>query len=554
MRTLWRQLFTPLANDDVLNELRRSYIQILAAITVVTGIIGIIVQMVTGPVIRPATVTTFIVVVISAALFLLVRRGLITLAGMVLVGLLIASTTITPPVVFTLMATLALVSAAVLVPLPVYVLTNILVFTKLSLEGLNSGVPLITEAGGPSQELVNSLLTVLTLIIVSFTTRYFLFAGHRAIETSRRNALLLRATADAGQVITALRDTEVLFRQSVELIQERLGYYHVQIFLIDEHRENAVLTASTGEAGRELLARRHRLAVGGNSVVGKAAGSAISVLAMDTNTSDVHRRNELLPNTRSELGIPIIEENIVIGVLDVQSTQRNAFRSEDIQALQTIANLLATAISNARLFEEQARAVKEQQRLFLESEANLRENRRLNQQLTKAGWAEYISQPRVALGVTLQDNRLRSETGWTEGLAQAAYSRRAVVQPQNGHAGTVAVPVLLRGEVIGAIEIEPGEGATQKEIVEMMEVVAERLAVSLENARLFEESQAATIQEQQLNEIVSRYQEVTNVDDLLRITVTELSETLGAQQAAIRLGVIRDEVVEALEDSGGTSQ
>lgn len=549
MRTLWRQLFTPLANDDVLNDLRRSYIQILAAVTVVTGVIGIIVQTITGPVFRPATIATLVVVVLSGGLFLLVRQGLITLAGLVLVGLLTMSALATPPVVFTLMATLALVSSAVLVPIPVYALVNILIFGKMTLDGLTSGVPLITETG-PSQELVNALLTVLTLIIVSFTTRYFLFAGHRAIEVSRRNALLLRATADAGQVITALRDTEVLFLQSVELIQERLGYYHVQIFLIDEHREYAVLTASTGEAGKELLARRHRLAVGSNSVVGKAAGNAISVLAMDTDTSEVHRRNELLPNTRSELGIPIIEENIVIGILDVQSTQRNAFRAEDIQALQTIANLLATAISNARLFEEQARAVKEQQRLFLESEANLRENRRLNQQLTKAGWAEYINQPRVALGVTLQANRLRPEAMWTEGLAQAAYSRRAVIQPQNGQAGTVAVPVLLRGEVIGAIEIEPGEGATQKEIVEMMEVVAERLAVSLENARLFEESQAATIQEQQLNEIVSRYQEVTNVDDLLRITVTELSETLGAQQAAIRLGIIREES----DDSGGTSQ
>src|SRR5690606_26051157 len=102
----------------------------------------------------------------------------------------------------------------------------------------------------------------------------------------------------------------------------------------------------------------------------------------------------------------------------------------------------------------------------------------------------------------------------------------------------VAVPVVLRGEVIGAIEVEPSEEIEAANTVEMMQAVAQRLAISLDNARLFEEAQAATAQEQRINQIVTRYQSANSVDDLLRITLTELSQTLGAQHGAIRLGNI----------------
>jgi GAF domain-containing protein len=104
----------------------------------------------------------------------------------------------------------------------------------------------------------------------------------------------------------------------------------------------------------------------------------------------------------------------------------------------------------------------------------------------------------------------------------------------------VAVPVLLRGEVIGAIEVEPGEDTDETVSVDMVRAIAQRLATSLENARLYEEAQAATAQEQRINRIVSRFQTAATVDDLLQITLTELSETLGARRGAIRLGVVPD--------------
>jgi GAF domain-containing protein len=214
------------------------------------------------------------------------------------------------------------------------------------------------------------------------------------------------------------------------------------------------------------------------------------------------------------------------------------FQAEDIQALQTTTSLLATAIRNARLFDAQNKTVQEKQRLFLDSEANLREIQRLNQQLTKAGWTEYLEQPNATSGVTLKDHEAKADAIWTETLIQASKSRRAVIEEANGKPAVVAVPVVLRGEVIGAIEVEPDGEIEAANTLDMMQAVAQRLAISLDNARLFEEAQAATAQEQRINQIVTRYQSANTVDDLLRITLTELSQTLGAQRGAIRLGKI----------------
>jgi GAF domain-containing protein len=110
--------------------------------------------------------------------------------------------------------------------------------------------------------------------------------------------------------------------------------------------------------------------------------------------------------------------------------------------------------------------------------------------------------------------------------------------------------VVLRGEVIGAIEVEPGDSAAQSDTVEMVQAIAQRLASSLDNARLYEEAQVATAQEQRINQIVTQYQAATTVDDLLRITLTELSEALGAQRGAIRLGMIP----ERAHPNGGSAQ
>jgi len=377
------------------------------------------------------------------------------------------------------------------------------------------------------------IVILLTTLIVASSTRYFTRQTETAIQTARSTNNLLQASADIGQVLSKLLKLSDILPKSIELIQDRFDFYHVQVFLVDETGKNARLAASTGAVGQKLFERQHSLSVGSQSVIGRTTASGQPVIARDTDP--YYYRNELLPNTRSELALPIFDGDKIIGALDVQSRRYESFGIEVVQALQVLANQLGTTIRNARLFEEQENTARETRRLFLESETNLREIQRLNQQLTREGWEEYLGARKLVSGITVSGDEVMPDAGWTDSLKEASLNRLPVLEARGGQQ-IIAVPMLLGSEVIGAIEIETDSNTPESEIAETVNAVAQRLALSLDKARLFEESQEATSREQRINEIVSRYQTLNNVDDLLRVTLEELSQSLGASRGVIRLG------------------
>ena len=398
---------------------------------------------------------------------------------------------------------------------------------------------------------VGSLITILAAIVV--TTRYYVDAVQQTISTSERSADLLRIAAEVGQITVGLTELDTLLPRAVNFIRDRLGYYHVQIFMLDDEGSVAWLRASTGERGEQLLARNHHLDVGSTSVIGRVTQTGEPVIARDTDRAGVYYSNELLPDTQAELALPIRDGERVIGALDVQSTRGDAFPPEDVRTLQILANLLAASIRNAQLFEEQSKNVQENQRLYIEAEANLREIQRLNQQLTRQSWDRYTTeQSGEQTGVELGDPTTGAKQGWTELLRQASQTRRPVSESENGRY-TVAVPIILRGEVIGAMEIEPGGSLEENDTVEIMRAVSERLAVSLDNARLFEEAQETSHYEQRINNIVGRYQSLNSVDELLQVTLEELGETLGAKHGAIRLSADTDDDEDISASNGAAS-
>jgi GAF domain-containing protein len=235
--------------------------------------------------------------------------------------------------------------------------------------------------------------------------------------------------------------------------------------------------------------------------------------------------------------VPIIEGDRIIGALDIHSTQNDAFAQNDVQTLRVVANQLATAIRNARLFEQQEQTIRENKRLFLESETNLREIERLNRQLTKQAWDDYLRGRGVVAGVTWSQKNFKPGAEWSDQMLQAAQRRRVMSQKDPAsNKRVISVPVELRGEVMGAIEIETDDGVLVSDTVDMLQAISQRLAISLDNARLFEETQEATAQEQRISEIVSGYQSAESIEDLLQITLQGLTEALGAEQGAIRLG------------------
>ncbi len=170
-------------------------------------------------------------------------------------------------------------------------------------------------------------------------------------DLQRRNMHLL-ASSEVSRAATQIHDVQELLTRCVDLIRTHFGFYYAAIFLIDQAGEWAVLRSATGEAGQELLRRGHKLGVGSQSMVGWVTANNTARIALDVGEEAIRFDNPLLPKTRSEMALPLRVRGEVIGALDVQSTSLNAFSSEDIQTIQMMADQVAIAIDNARLFSQ----------------------------------------------------------------------------------------------------------------------------------------------------------------------------------------------------------
>jgi GAF domain-containing protein/HAMP domain-containing protein len=331
----------------------------------------------------------------------------------------------------------------------------------------------------------------------------------------------ISATQDISRYAATQHNLQTLLDQVVQLIVERFpNIYHAQIFLIDSERLYAVLRASTGEPGKQLLARGHRLAVGSVSVIGQVIDQKQTIIARDTTTSQVHRRNEFLPDTHAELAIPLRVGDQIIGSLDVQSKFRNAFAADEVSILETMADQIAVAIENARLYQESVR--------------RLEDIERANREATMSTWREYIYGQR--------QRQLLSEAGTSTGEDLSDLRRRAIAlgqivagEPTSHNTIPVAVPIQLRGQTLGAVEWELPLDDMNDNKLQLAQELANRLAVSLENARLFEESQRATERERIVNSIAAKLTPQTEVSEILQTAVREVGQALRAPQVSIRL-------------------
>lgn len=330
----------------------------------------------------------------------------------------------------------------------------------------------------------------------------------------------VRLTQDIGRTITGERDLQRMMDGVVYLITDNFPtIYHAQIFLPDDNNY-AVLRASTGDAGRALLERGHKLEIGSVSVIGQVMEQGEVVLARDTAMSDVHRRNEFLQDTRAELAIPLRVENRVIGALDVQSRYPDAFPDDQIAVLMTLANSIAIAIENIRLFEESYRQMRQ-----VEVE---RRNR------TQLDWDTYLRPDEK----TYYTSRAGNITSYRfEDLRRAVYqSGQAIVGGETPN-GTIpfAVPIRLRDQILGIAEYELPGNEFRYDKVLLAEELVNRLAISLDNARLFRESQLSAERERIVNEISAKLQGQTDIESILETAVREVSYALRSARVGIEL-------------------
>ncbi|MGA7192405.1 MAG: GAF domain-containing protein [Anaerolineales bacterium] len=335
-------------------------------------------------------------------------------------------------------------------------------------------------------------------------------------ETSQQRAYELQIVADVARAVASLRNLDELLPEITHIISERFRYYHVGIFLLDNDRQYAVLRAANSEGGQRMLARGHKLRVEPTSIVGYASAYVRPRVASDVGTDAVYFSNPDLPTTHSEMALPLIVGDQLIGVLDIQSIEAGAFGEEQIEVLTTLANQVAVAIENARLFGQTQQALEEAQKIYNEFVAQ--------------GWRQN-SKTRTTLGYRFDKGKISSLTSPIE--------VRAMTAVKDSNEGEMTLPIQIRNQVIGVLNIRPGDGSrrwSENDLV-IVRAAVERAGLALENARLLDDAQRRSARERSIGEISNKISTLSDIDSIMRSAVEELGHRLGSStEVTLELG------------------
>lgn len=301
---------------------------------------------------------------------------------------------------------------------------------------------------------------------------------------------------EVGRVAASSLDPNELLIRVINLFTDEFGYYYAAIYLVDSSGKWAELKEATGDAGNVLKRNRHRLEIGGKSMVGIAIRERSPRIAQIASEEKQRYENPLLPYTRSEVALPMIAGDRILGALNVQSTKESDFGLHVIETMQSMAGQLAIALENARLFQD--------------ARQNINELRAIQQQYLLGAWNEFSS----------RGENLEYEVG----------------DQQDPKSNRIEVPISLRDQIIGQIMLETNEKwAPEQE--SLINAVATQAAIALENARLVSESRQIAMRERMVAEINSKIWSSTTIDGVLQSAVRELGRRLDASSATIELDV-----------------
>lgn len=385
--------------------------------------------------------------------------------------------------------------------------------------------------------------------------------NRRLLDETEHRARQLQTAAEVSQAAMAYLDLDKLLFKAVDLIKERFDFYHVSIFLVDDYQKYAIVKASTGEIGQKMLVMKHKLEVGGQSIVGTATETGQSCIALDVGTNAVHFNNPLLPETHSEMALPLTAQGQIIGALDVQSTKRSAFDESDIAILQSMANQLANAIQAARAVQELNNA--------------LDEVNKMHRHYVENQWATYIREQRVATNYRLTENGVTLDEGGLilPGVSKAVVEKKPVIIPSirppltdgeqkstdqqttNGKSNreaahwtrplpektsSLVVPLTLNGQaVIGTIDFELPQSTLntirEDDTLQIIEAITNQAAQAIESARMFEQTQISREEAEALYEVGRIIVATEDEREMFNTVLGKMLSTLGLKQGGILL-------------------
>lgn len=358
-------------------------------------------------------------------------------------------------------------------------------FTGLIIRGIERSRESLSKAFEETQELTRQLEDEQNLLAM------------QTLDLERR-LTQIRTAAEISRTLGTILDPQELLQRVADLIQQRFDLYYVGVFQVDENRRFAQLVAGTGEPGQNMMSENHQLAVGGSSMVGWAVSHGEPRISLDVGQEAVRFQNPHLPETRSEIALPIRIGKQTTGAISVQSTSPNAFDQDDITILQGIADSLAVALENANLFQQ--------------FESSLREIQQLNRQYVSESW----------------------QNVWAaEG--QDLFAEKGAVQPGE-KLNEINLPLRLRGEqIIGNITLATEQSDLSEEDLEFVEAVSNQAAIALESARLLDEANRRVEQERALQELTNRFSRSLDFETLLKTIVEEIGQIPLVRETSIHI-------------------
>jgi GAF domain-containing protein len=331
--------------------------------------------------------------------------------------------------------------------------------------------------------------------------------NERTVDLERR-ASQMEAVSSVARSITAVQELDDLLPSICKVVSEQFGFYHTGIFLLDERSEYAVLQAANSKGGQDMLKRGHRLRVGATGIVGTVAGQGKARIALDVGADSAYFNNPDLPDTRSEMALPLRVGSQLVGVLDVQSKEVNAFQEEDIAVLEILANQVSIAIGNARLFSQTKQSLEASQAIY--------------QQFVEQDWARFVQ--------TIK------HTGYVyDGVKTAPIDGAAPSDQSNA----IQIPIRIHGLPVGNITIQstnPLRSWSQSEI-NLAQAAAERAGLAVENYRLLIEAQRRAAKERTVSEITARIGSSVDLREIMQTAVEEIGHALSGSEVTVQFSL-----------------
>jgi GAF domain-containing protein len=325
-----------------------------------------------------------------------------------------------------------------------------------------------------------------------------------------RRARYLETTAAVARDAATELDMRELLSRIVMSVSDQFGFYHTGLFLLDSAGTWLGLEAASSQGGQRMLQRKHGLQVG-EGIVGYAAQHAECRVALDVGVDAVFFDNPDLPETRSEVALPLQARGDLIGVLDVQSIEPRAFSVEDVTALEALADQVAVAISNARLLAETHQALEAERRAYGET--------------GREDWQVLL--------------RSRSDMRYRYGGNGVQESGEIGESKESGQDfPTIRLPIAYLGQKIGTVAAQKPAGAgewTEHEI-ELMEALVEQLSLALDSARLYEDTQRRAARDRLLSTVTTRMRETLDMDVVLQTAIADIGQALNIAEVEVRMG------------------